>query len=51
MIYLSQMPVLGSLGDRIRDVSTSGSEKHQLMRAAVHHVEEGFHAYCCIALQ
>lgn len=49
--YLSKMPVLGRLGDGVGDVRARGPEQHQLVRPAVHHVEERLHAHCCVALR
>lgn len=43
--------MFGGLGDGIGDVRAGRSEQHQLVGAAVHHVEERLHSYCCVALK
>ena len=45
------MPVLRRFGDRVGDVRARRPEEHELVGAAVHHVEKGFDSHGGITLK
>jgi hypothetical protein len=45
------MPVPGSLDDLVGDVAAGPTEKDDLLRSSVHHVEQGLEAHDRIALR
>jgi hypothetical protein len=51
IFYLNKIPVLGRLGNLIRDWAASISEENQFLRAQMNHIEERFQANSGITLE
>lgn len=49
--HLGEVPVLRRFGDGVGDVRAGRAEQHELVGAAVHHVEEGFDPDGGVALE